>query len=232
MTAFRNEAASVEALGQVAQDYLKAIWSATEWGGNPATTKALALRFGITPAAVSDAIKRLTAQGLIDHAPYKSITLTERGEHLAIQMVRRHRLIETFLVEILDYDWTEVHHEAERLEHAASELLITRIDTLLDHPAHDPHGDPIPTKDGTVPRPENAIRLSDALPGRQQIVRVSDSESDRLDYFAQHGLVPGALITLIQHDTHARTVVLRTPSNEHLALAAPTSDAILVTRNP
>ncbi len=112
VTALRNEAASVEALGQMAQDYLKAIWSATEWGGNPATTKALALRFGITPAAVSDAIKRLTAQGLIDHAPYKSITLTGRGEHLAIQMVRRHRLIETFLVEILDYDWTEVHHEA------------------------------------------------------------------------------------------------------------------------
>ena len=122
---------SVDELTAVAQDYLKVIWSATEWGDPPITTKGLAARLGTTQANVSETVKRLAAQGLVTYESYRPVRLTARGERLAVAMVRRHRLIEAFLVGVLDYRWDEVHDEAEALEHAASDTLIDRIDALL-----------------------------------------------------------------------------------------------------
>lgn len=184
----------VDSITPIAQDYLKAIWSATEWGGEPTTVKALAQRFGTTPAGVSDTIKRLTGLGLVAHQPYRAITLTEVGERLAIAMVRRHRLIEAFLVTSLGYRWDEVHDEAEALEHAASEMMIDRISALLGDPLCDPHGDPIPRPDGTVTYPVDALSLGAAPLGRYAITRISDVDPHRLGQFADLGLVPGALI--------------------------------------
>lgn len=183
---------SVDSLTPVVQDYLKVIWSATEWGDPPITTKGLAARLGTTQANVSDTVKRLAAQGLVDYESYRPVRLTEQGERLAVAMVRRHRLIEAFLVGVLDFSWDEVHTEAEALEHAASEKLIDRIDALLGHPRADPHGDPIPAADGTLRRP-SAVRLSEAS-GRRRVIRVSDADPDVLARCQALGIVPDAVV--------------------------------------
>lgn len=183
----------VDDLTPVAQDYLKVVWSAIEWGEPPITTKGLAERFATTQANVSETMRRLQARGLVDYQPYKPVTLTALGERLALQMVRRHRLIETFLAEVLGYAWDEVHDEAERLEHAVSDKLLDRIDELLGHPSADPHGDSIPTADGAWTPPE-AVRLAEVPPGRYRVVRVADSDPDRLVRLQGLGMVPGALV--------------------------------------
>ncbi|ARC58043.1 Iron-dependent repressor IdeR [Frondihabitans sp. 762G35] len=186
----------IDSITPVAQDFVKAIWSATEWGDPPITTKELAARFGTTPASVTDTVRRLASQGLVDYEPYRPVTLTELGASYAVAMVRRHRLLETFLVTTLGYGWEEVHDEAERLEHAASNALIERIDALLGHPAADPHGDPIPEADGRTTMRPGVARLASAPAGDYLVVRVSDRDPDRLDRAAQLGLVPGAGVTV------------------------------------
>ncbi|WP_263310248.1 metal-dependent transcriptional regulator [Brachybacterium atlanticum] len=182
----------------VAQDYLKVIWSATEWGDAPITTSALAGRFGTSAPNVTDTVKRLAAQGLVEHRPYKPVELTPAGHEYAVAMVRRHRLLETFLVEKLGYSWDQVHDEAERLEHAASQMLIERIDELLEHPRQDPHGDPIPTPEGRTHVPEGTLLLADAAPGEYRIVRVSDAYPARLQAFELQRLVPGRQLHVLE----------------------------------
>jgi DtxR family transcriptional regulator, Mn-dependent transcriptional regulator len=219
---------SATPFSQVAEDYLKAIWSATEWGGPATTTKALAERFGTTPATVSDTIKRLTARGLLAHAPYKAIELTPEGERHALQMVRRHRLIETFLVTSLGYSWDEVHDEAESLEHAASDVMIDRIDALLGQPSRDPHGDPIPTREGEIDHPTGALMLSDAGPGSYRVTRVSDADADTLNYFREHGLTPGTAISVTSRDEQGRTVLVIRETGRQLTLTPSVSAAMIV----
>lgn len=186
----------VEDLTPVAQDYVKVIWAAIEWGEPPITTKGLAARFATTQANVSDTMRRLQALGLVDYQPYKPVTLTERGRRLGVAMVRRHRLIEAFLAEVVGYAWDEVHDEAERLEHAVSDTLLDRIDELLGHPRTDPHGDPIPTADGSWEPRAGAVLLAGAPPGRYRVVRVADSVPERLVRLRELGLVPGAVLDL------------------------------------
>lgn len=180
----------------VAQDYLKAIWSATEWGGPPITTKTLADRFRTSQANVSETVRRLAGQGLLRYEPYRPVRLTESGAAYAVVMVRRHRLIETFLVDTLGYSWAEVHDEAERLEHAVSERLVERIDALLGHPDADPHGDPVPRADGTVPHPHGARLLADVTAGHYTVVRVSDADPDALGRLDAQGVRPGVRLTV------------------------------------
>lgn len=187
---------SLDSLTPVVQDYLKVIWSATEWGDPPITTKGLAARLGTTAANVSETVQRLAAQGLVEYESYRPVRLTEEGARLAVAMVRRHRLIETFLVDVLHYGWDEVHDEAEALEHAASDTLVDRIDVLLGHPVADPHGDPIPAADGTVRRPR-ALRLSETS-GRRRVVRVSDADPGLLARCRDLGIVPGAEVDAVR----------------------------------
>ena len=184
----------VDDLTPVAQDYLKVIWSATEWGEPPITTKGLAARFATTQANVSETMRRLERHGLVTYQPYKPVTLTVSGKTLAVAMVRRHRLLEAFLAQILGYGWDEVHDEAERLEHAVSEEFINRIDRLLDHPRTDTHGDPIPGPDGDWTPQAGAIKLSGAEPGRYRVVRVADTDPERLSRLRQNQVVPGAVL--------------------------------------
>lgn len=196
-----------EEISRVAEDFLKVIWSATEWGQEPVTGKALAERFGTTAASVSDTMRRLATQGLIIHEPYKPARLTAAGERHAVSMVRKHRLIESFLVGTLGYSWEEVHDEAENLEHAVSEKMIDRIDSLLGHPARDPHGDPIPTVDGTTRRPAHAVNLAEAAPGTYEVTRISDENPGLLRLLARHGLRPGAVVDIAEAETAGSMVL-------------------------
>ncbi len=195
-----------DAITSTAEDHLKVIWAAREWGGKPMTIKGLAERFGTTPAAASSTVKRLVGQGLLVHEPYGPILLTEPGERQAVMMVRRHRLIETFLVGHLGYSWDEVHDEAENLEHAASDLMINRIDDLLGNPDVDPHGDPIPTRSGEVSYPVGARRLSEALPGEHRVTRISDDSSELLSLLDSTGLVRGVVVTVLALEGNGTTI--------------------------
>src|SRR5690606_20624954 len=152
-------------LSASSQNYLKAIWGLQEWSDDPITPTAVAAKVGVRLSTASDAIRKLGEQGLVQHTPYGAVTLSEQGRTHALAMVRRHRLIETFLVQVLGYRWDQVHDEADALEHAVSDLMVDRIDEHLDHPTRDPHGDPIPQPDGTVARPD-AVQLSAVEPGR------------------------------------------------------------------
>lgn len=181
----------VEDLSSVAQDYLKVIWSAEEWGEAPITTTGLAERFSTTRANVSATLRRLADQGLVDYEPYRPAVLTGLGRRLAIAMVRRHRLLEAFLAQTLHYDPEEVHSEAERLEHAVSERFLARIDALLDHPATDPHGDPIPDADGRLARQPASAMVGAVPPGRYRVARVADADPAVLARLIAAGIRPG-----------------------------------------
>ena len=158
------------------EDYVKVIYAHTEWQSEPITTNALAARLGLAASSVTEMVKKLVAQGLAEHERYGAITLTADGTALALRMLRRHRIIETWLVQTHGYRWDEVHDEAEVLEHALSDRLLDAIDEQLGHPTCDPHGDPIPTRDGRITSPV-AVLLRDAPAGTiGTVVRVSDRD--------------------------------------------------------
>ena len=213
-------------LTAVAQDYLKVIWTAREWSSAPVTTKMLAERLGVRASTVSETVRRLGAQGLVEHAPYGAIELTATGRAHAVAMVRRHRLIETLLVRELGYGWDEVHDEAEVLEHAVSDLLIERIDVRLGRPERDPHGDPIPTPDGRVPTPP-ARRLWDLEPGEWVVVRISDADPDLLRYCASVGLVLDAWVTVLDRRNVTGVIALHVDGRA-VELAEPAASAVWV----
>jgi DtxR family Mn-dependent transcriptional regulator len=175
-------------LSAVAQNYLKVIWNAQEWSREKVSTKMLADRIGVSASTASESIRRLAEQGLVDHEKYGAVTLTESGRRAALAMVRRHRLLETFLVQELGYAWDEVHDEAEVLEHAVSDRLIAQIDAKLGFPQRDPHGDPIPASNGKVPTPP-ARQLWACHDGDAgTVARISDADPEMLRYFDSIGI--------------------------------------------
>src|ERR671912_2998671 len=170
-------------------DYLKAMWETA--GSEAASTKGIADRLSVSSASVTNMFARLQGMGLALYEPYRGASLTRRGLAEALRLVRRHRLIETFLLEHLGYSWEYVHEEAERLEHAVSDEFTDRLAQLLGHPDRDPHGDLIPTQDGTMP-PEDSLPLNlsreDAL---VEVARVALEDAAALSYLGERGLVPG-----------------------------------------
>ena len=166
------------------EDYVKVIYGHTEWQAEPITTSALAARLGLAASSVTEMVKKLVVHGLVEHERYGAVTLTEDGLTLALRMVRRHRLIETWLVQSFGYRWDEVHVEAEVLEHALSDRLLDAIDAQLGHPTRDPHGDPIPSAAGIVIRPD-AVLLREAASGGR-VVRVSDRDPELLRWLDAH----------------------------------------------
>jgi len=172
------------------EDYLKAIYM-LEGSGEAASTNALAARLEVTPAAVSGMLRKLAGLGLVEHEPYRGVRLTERGRFVALEVIRHHRLLELFLVENLGMGWDEVHAEAEVLEHVLSEELEELIAAKLGNPTHDPHGDPIPTRDGLMPD-EPTVSLQALGAGDcGRFVRISDSDPEMLRYLAARGIAPG-----------------------------------------
>ncbi|MFC9549380.1 metal-dependent transcriptional regulator [Rhodococcus sp. NPDC056960] len=222
-----DSASDTGALSAVAQDYLKVIWTVQEWSQERVSTKLLSEKIGVSASTVSEAIRKLSDQGLVDHARYGSIALTEAGRVAAVGMVRRHRLIETYLVHELGYGWDEVHDEAEVLEHAVSDLMIARMDAKLGHPERDPHGDPIPSVDGSVPTPP-ARQLSDFVNGESgRIARISDSDPAMLRYFDSVGVALDVTVTVLERRDFAGTVSIRLDSqDDSIELGNPAAQAI------
>ena len=178
-------------LSRSVEDYLKVIYSLNEQG-DAAGTSDLARVLEVQPASVSGMVRRLAADGLLEHEPYRGVRLTAKGVREALRVLRRHRVIESFLVERLGYSWKDVHEEAERLEHAASDRLVNRMAEALGNPVTDPHGAPIPTRHGEV-APSLGRRLDQVAPGTRVVIRsVADEDPERLRYFESVGLVPGA----------------------------------------
>lgn len=175
-------------------DYIKAIWTIA--GNGAASTKDISLHLSVAPASVTNMLGRLQTMGFVEYERYHGASLTERGHEEALRLVRRHRLIETFLLEHLGYAWDEVHDEAEKLEHAVSDAFTERLADFLGHPGHDPHGDPIPTREGVLHHDDSAP-LAEAETGeRVKISKVSDESIQMLDYLGERGLVPGRELTV------------------------------------
>jgi DtxR family transcriptional regulator, Mn-dependent transcriptional regulator len=173
-------------------DYLKAIW---EVGGTgAASTKDVADRLSVASASVTNMFTRLQEMGLVDYERYRGTSLTEAGREEALRLIRRHRLVETFLLEHLGYSWEEVHEEAERLEHAVSDGFTERLAEFLGHPGYDPHGDPIPATDGTLAAEESSPLDEAAVGDRVRISRVKHDDAAVLAFLGERGLVPGRMV--------------------------------------
>jgi DtxR family Mn-dependent transcriptional regulator len=200
------------------EDYVKVIYAHTEWQPEPITPSVLATRLGLKPSSVTEMVKRLGGLGLVEHRPYSAVTLTPDGETLALRMVRRHRLIETWLVQEHGYGWDEVHDEAEVLEHAISDRLLASIDERLGHPARDPHGDPIPTAEGEIRIPD-AVLLSDAPEtATVRVARVSDQDPELLRYLRENAVVLDAMLAVVGRSQFGGGFMIRRDDGTELYL--------------
>ena len=179
------------------EDYLKTIHSLTK-REEPASTSAIADRLGIAAGSVTGMVKRLAEQGLVEHMPYYGARLTAKGQREALRLIRRHRLLELFLVRVLGYTWDRVHDEAERLEHAATDELIDRIAAVLGEPSEDPHGAPIPNNKGELVETTYPTMDEMTVGDRGVLRRVSDEDPEALRYLAGLALVPGAEVELLE----------------------------------
>lgn len=182
------------------ENYLKIIYTLQESEPGEVKPQQLAKILQVTPAAVTDMLKKLSEEHLITYAPYKGVGLTKKGKATGQNMVRRHRLWEMYLHKILGFAWDKVHQEAELLEHASSDELINRIEEALGFPKFDPHGEPIPSKDGVVPVHENVATISECKVGDEgKIVRVNDINSEFLQHVASLGICLGEHVKILSH---------------------------------
>ena len=197
------------------QDYLKTIYKLQEDNG-VVSTSALAEAMEVAAASVTGMVKKLAGLKLVRHNPYQGVTLTKAGEKMALEVIRHHRLLELYLAEALGYSWDKVHEEAERLEHVISEEFEDKIFEALGRPTRDPHGDPIPAKDGTVVAAEHD-RLSDLEPGATGVIRqVSDSDAEMLRYLGTRGLVPNAPVEVLEKAPFNGPVTVKTRETSHV----------------
>jgi DtxR family transcriptional regulator, Mn-dependent transcriptional regulator len=185
-----------ETLTRSVEDYLKAIYQLSP-EGRPASTSEIAHLLALSAPSVTGMVKRLSEHGLLEHIPYRGVQLTEEGRRAALRMVRRHRLIEAYLVEFLGYSWDTVHPEAERLEHAVSDTMIERMSAALGDPAVDPHGDPIPAADGSIHELAGSALTEVPVGETVEIHRVHESQPEKLRYIAALGLLPGVRVTVV-----------------------------------
>lgn len=193
----KNDGAVGQNVTPVVEDYLKAIYNLRQTG-EAVRTATLAARLKVKPPTVTAMLKTLADLNLIHYEPYRAVELTAAGERIALEIVRHHRLIELYLVEALGFSWDEVHDEAEILEHFISEKLEARIAARLGNPTHDPHGDPIPELDGTLPdTATNTLADSSPAAGNLRVVRIGDQNADRLRYLSEIGLVPQTAIKIV-----------------------------------
>ena len=204
-----------ETLTRSVEDYLKAIYRLSPQG-RTASTSEIAQRLELSPASVSGMVKRLSEHGLLEHVPYKGVQLTAEGRRAALRMLRRHRLIEAYLVAFLGYSWDTVHDEAERLEHAVSDTLVERMAAVLGNPTVDPHGDPIPTPEGDI-HETASIPLSEVPAGTSVEVRqVEEGQPDRLRYIASVGLRPGVHLTVVDRQPFQGPITIEVAGETHV----------------
>ncbi|CAN5911418.1 metal-dependent transcriptional regulator [soil metagenome] len=207
-------------------DYMKAIWQLV--GSGVASTSDVSEQLSVAPASVTRMLGRLQEMDLVRYERYRGASLTEKGRLEALRLVRRHRLIETFLLEHLGYSWQEVHDEAERLEHAVSDGFTERLADFLGHPEHDPHGEPIPAADGTLTvedsRPLSEVEVGD----RVLISKVSDENSSMLDYLGERGLVPGQLLMIKEVRQVDDVVTVEDEAGEVYSIGEPLARSVFV----
>ena len=213
------------------ENYLKHLYlqQPPEAEGGLVPTGRLAAALNVTPGTATTMVKALAESGLVEHEPHGGARLTSRGRRLALHVLRRHRLLELFLVEILGLDWSEVHEEAEVLEHALSDKVLDRIDSLLGHPTVDPHGDPIPSSSGTLP--DRDLRGLDACQAGElvRIARVIHQDPVFLRYAHERGLQPGARLEIVGVDPLADSVTVRPIGAGSLTVSTATARQFLAT---
>jgi DtxR family Mn-dependent transcriptional regulator len=198
------------------EDYLKTIYELERASGGTAATNELAQRLGVAPASVTGMVRRLAEQGLLDYERYRGMRLTSQGRAVALRTIRRHRVIETFLARALDMPWDSVHAEAEQLEHAASDALVDRMAHWLGDPTADPHGAPIPSRDGTIDETRLPSIAELSVGQSARVVRVSDRNGELLRYLAEIAVVPGAVATLLSRAPFDGPLVLALGDREQM----------------
>ena len=209
------------------EDYAKAIFALQRRTGGPVGTSALAERLGVSPASVTAMLKRMDEMNLVSHEPYHGVTLTAAGEKVALEVMRHHRLLESYLADALGMPWDRVHDEAEVLEHYISEELEERIASALGDPSRDPHGDPIPDRELGLAT-EHGVPLVELEPGDSgTFSRVSDSDPAMLRYLAERGIRPGAVITVTERQPFGGPVFVEVESDTH-AIGGELAERILI----
>lgn len=213
-------------LTRSSEDYLKAIYSLAADGDDAVQTNPIAEALGLSAPSVSGMLRRLAEAGLLDHEPYRGVRLSPAGRAAALRVVRRHRILECYLTSRLGYDWDSVHAEAERLEHAVSDELIERMALVLGDPPYDPHGAPIPTRDGDIERPD-LVPLADLPVGADAEFRmVDDKDSERLRYLSSLGLDVGTAFRVVDRQPSAGTVTIQVADRPAIVLGAEFAGAL------
>jgi DtxR family Mn-dependent transcriptional regulator len=215
------------------ENYIKQIFmEQQQCGQNLVPLGRLAELMGVVPGTVTTMVKTLHDAKLARYEPRQGVRLTPAGQKLALHVLRRHRLIELFLVRVLGFDWADVHAEAEELEHATSDKLLEQIDAFLGRPAFDPHGDPIPGPRGKLSK-SSMVTLSACQDGRQmRIARIADQNAQFLKFANDHGLVPGAKVTLSQRDPAGEAMLVHVDGREPLAIGVAVGNKIMVEFQP
>ncbi len=211
-------------LSQAVEDYLKAIFKLEE--DAPVNTNLLAQTLGVAPASATKMAQRLDRMGLASYEAYRGVRLTASGKKIALEIIRHHRLLETYLKEVMNYPWDKIHDEAEQLEHHISEEFEDKIDALLGYPTHDPHGDPIPDRDGTMVL-HDSVPLSSATPGSTLTVRTLLNRDPRsLEHLEQLGLLPSTTLSIVKLNEDG-SVSVKTDESVTL-IESEVADSILV----
>jgi DtxR family Mn-dependent transcriptional regulator len=210
----RNRAVEIDTTEAI-EDYVKAIFSLQRGGEEPVSTSELAERLGVTPGSASGMMKKLDSLGLVDHVPYRGVVLTPLGRRLALEVLRHHRLLELYLSEAFGMPWDQVHAEAEVLEHVLSEELEELISAKLGDPSVDPHGDPIPGRDGSIDEPETRSLADLGAGDRALFLRVSDSNPDMLRYLAERNIRPGQELEVVDEQPFGGPLFVRIAGGEH-----------------
>ncbi|MFA5910211.1 MAG: metal-dependent transcriptional regulator [Vicinamibacterales bacterium] len=214
------------------ENYLKAIYVGETHlaaGQKLMPMGQLAASLGIAPGTATTMVKALAESGLVTYEPYNGVRLTSAGQKLAARVLRRHRLIELFLVQVIGMNWDEVHDDAEQLEHVVSDRLIERIDEMLGQPEVDPHGDPIPTADGELPHRALETLLTCPLHTRVTVARVTDQDAAFLRFIESHNLKPGQTIEVEARDEVSDSVQLKGPDEARITIGARAASKLLVT---
>jgi DtxR family Mn-dependent transcriptional regulator len=229
-TAIRNGSLEQPQVTHAMEDYLKAIYRLRETSAQ-VTTQRLAEELGVTGPSVTNMIKRLHELRLLRHSRYRGVELTDAGTKIALEVLRHQRLLELYLAETLGMPWDQVHAEAERLEHHLSEQVEERMDTALGHPTHDPHGDPIPSREGTIDH-VSVVRLIDLDPGQGGVVtRVSDRDPEQLRYLGTLGLYPGVTVSVLERLPFEGPIRILVNDAEHV-IGRPLATAVHISDLP
>lgn len=216
-------------LSAIMEDYLKAIYYLQQDSDGRVKTSAIAEYMSVEPSTVTSMMNKLSEKDLVHYEPYKGVELTETGTPIALEVIRHHRLLEQYLSEHLEYDWSEVHDEADQLEHYISDRFAERVAAVLDDPNVDPHGDPIPTPDLELASPPVTETLEDQNEGDTvKIVRVSDRDRTVLEYLSDHGIRPGITATIVEVAPYGMMLLLPERADEPVGIPAEIAQSVYV----